>query len=70
MIDTSSCRRSSDRRAEIERKIKESIESQVKIVVGEWGESDATKKFVENLKGMIQENDTLHQEAQVKLDNS
>jgi len=30
----------------------------------------ATKEFVENLKKMVQENDALHHEAQIKLDNS
>jgi hypothetical protein len=48
----------------------ESIGAQVKIAVGEWGRSDATKTLVESLKTMTQENDVLYQEAQVKFDNS
>lgn len=48
----------------------ESVQAQVKIEVGEWGQSPATKKFIENLKNMTEENDVLFQEAQVKLDNS
>jgi hypothetical protein len=48
----------------------ESIEARVKIEVGEWGRSDATKKLIGNLKNMAEENDFLRQEAQIKLDNS
>lgn len=42
----------------------------MKIEVGEWGQSLATKKLVENLRGMVQENDILHKEARIKLGNS
>jgi len=55
---------------EIETSIRESIEAQVKAVVADWGRSDDTKKFVQNLKSMAQEDDKLCREAQVKLDNS
>jgi len=55
---------------EIETSIRESIEAQVKAVVADWGRSEDTKKFVQNLKGMAQEDDKLCREAQVKLDNS
>jgi len=65
VVDTYSVRRS-----KIEKKIMESVQAQVKIEVGEWGQSNAAKKFIENLKNMAEENDVLFQEAQVKLDNS
>lgn len=57
-------------RSEIEKTIKDSIETQVKVAVGEWGKSPDTKRFVESLKGMVQGNDVLLREAQIKLDNS
>ncbi|KAF9650978.1 hypothetical protein BDM02DRAFT_1014666 [Thelephora ganbajun] len=56
--------------AEIEKKITESVEAQVKIEVGQWGQSALTKKFAGGLKSMIQVNSDLHQEAQVIFDNS
>ena len=58
------------RRSKIEKKIMESVQAQVKIEVAEWGQSATTKKFIENLKAMTEENDVLFQEARVKLDNS
>jgi len=58
------------RRGQIAKKITESIEAQVKVDMGKWGQSMATKEFVENLRKMAQENDALHHEAQIKLDNS
>ena len=57
------------RRAEIEKKIAESVKAQVNMDVEDWGKSVETKKFVENLKRMMQENNVLHREAQVKLHN-
>ncbi|KAF9782398.1 hypothetical protein BJ322DRAFT_218546 [Thelephora terrestris] len=57
-------------RAEIGTKIRDSIEAQVKVVVAEWGESEDTKGFVANLKGVVQENDMLCRDAKIKLDNS
>ena len=48
----------------------DSVQAQVKIEVGEWGQSAATRKFIDSLKNMTEENDVLFQEAQVKLDNS
>lgn len=61
---------SSTRRGKVEKKIMESVQAQVKIEVGEWGRSDTTKKLIENLKNMTEENDVLFKEARVKLDNS
>jgi len=55
---------------EIAKSIKESIEAQVKVVVAEWGGSNDTKKFLENLRSVVHDNDVLIQDAQVKLDNS
>lgn len=57
-------------RAEIDKKVKESIKTRVNIEVADWGQSAETKRFVENLRKMVEENTFLHQEAQVKLDNS
>lgn len=57
-------------RADIETKTRESIEAQVAIAVEEWGSSEETKKFVNDLKNVVRENDALCRDARVKLDNS
>lgn len=57
-------------RADIERKIRESVRDQVVEAVAQWGELNETKKFVEGLKGVIQENDALLRDANIRLDNS
>jgi len=57
-------------RVQIEKRITESIQAQVKIEVGEWGQSAATRRFTDYLKNMVEENEVLHKEAQIKLDNS
>jgi len=57
-------------RSQIQKKIMESVEVQVKVEVDEWGRTVTTKKFIENLKNMTEENDVLLREARVRLDNS
>jgi len=57
-------------RVQIEKKVTESVNAQVKVEVGQWGHSDVGKRLLEGLKNMTQENNLLHHEARVKLDNS
>lgn len=55
---------------EIEKRIKGSIEVQVKAVVKDWGAAEDTKTFVGNLEAVLLENDGLLQDARIKLHNS
>ena len=48
----------------------ESVKAQVKIEVAEWGESAGAKRLVESLKNMVEGNNVLVQDAQIRLDNS
>lgn len=57
------------RRVEIERWIDEATETQVKAIVGEWGHSNCTTRFVENLKIVIQQNEVLREDAQIRIDS-
>lgn len=50
--------------------IKEGVESEAKTIVGQWGLSNETKGFVENLKTVIQQNDVLIRDARIQLENS
>lgn len=58
------------RRPQIENKVRESVEVQVKIDMREWGQSTSTKKLIEDLTKMAQDNDALRHGAQITLDNS
>ena len=57
-------------RLEIEQKIKGSIEEHVRTAVREWGVLEDTKKFVDSLKSLTQQNDVLCQQAQINFNNS